>query len=229
MEFRSLEEFDRAFFARYATAGDVYGAAGVGYGAAQPAVYDPFLREAAPPRTEEPDGKRASGPLQIVHAVISYAIIALLAVAIVAFVAPLPFGVQLLNVETGSMQPDLPIGALIWVVPTRFEKISVGDDVTYKPPIGPYVTHRVTEIDSEERTLTLQGIHDSVIAERVAYEQVQGVVRFHIRRIGPAMEKLSGEQGIYITIILILAIFLLWGGSYLLSKMKQSGKHPSNE
>jgi len=226
MEFSSLEEFDRAFFAAYATQ-NARGATGYNYGAAPSAAYDPFLREAAPPRMAEPGRTQESGPLQILHAVVSYAIIALLEVAIIAFVAPLPFGVKLLNVETGSMQPDLPIGALIWVVPTKFEKISVGDDVTYKPPIGPYVTHRVIEIERENHALILQGIHDSVLAERVAYDQVQGVVRFHIHRIGPAMEKLSGEQGIYITIILILGIALLWGGSYLLSKMKarQSGKH----
>lgn len=213
MEFRSLEEFDREFFARY--------------GASQRhgVPYDPFLREAAPPLPAQPEEARESGPLQIMYTVVSYAIIALLAMAILGFVAPLPFGVKLLNVQSGSMQPEYNINTLLWVVPTKFEKIKVGNDVTYRLESGQLTTHRVIEIDRENRRLTTQGIHNSEFAEIIGYEQVRGVVRFHVHAIGGAMEKLSGEQGIYITIMIILAILLVWGASYFLSKKAgQSGK-----
>jgi len=228
MEIRSLEEFDRAFFARYGTAGDVHGAAGdasgaannVAYGAAQPISNDPFLRETAFPRADGPAAAKKPGPRQILYAVVSYTIIALLVVGILGFVLPLAFKVKLLNVESGSMQPYYNVGTLVWVVPTKFEKIKVGDDVTYQLGAGLLSTHRVKAIDKENQKLTVQGTHNSDRAELIGYEQVQGVVRFHIHGVGPAMAALSGEQGIFITISLILGILVLWGGSYLLSKKK---------
>ena len=226
MEIRSLEEFDRAFFARYGAADDVYGAANdvdVSHGAAQPIAYDPFLRETAFPRaaaSTKPAAAQKPGPRQILYAVVSYTIIALLAVGILGFVLPLAFKVRLLNVESGSMRPYYNVGTLIWVVPTKFEKIKVGDDVTYQLGAGLLSTHRVKTIDRENKKLTVQGTHNSDRAELIGYEQVQGVVRFHIHGVGPFMAALSGEQGIFITISLILGILVLWGGSYLLSKRR---------
>ena len=210
MEFRSLEEFDREFFARY----------GAQRGADH---HDPFLREAAPPLTKEPTEE--SGPLQILYAVMSYVIIALLVVAILGFIAPLPFGVKLLNVTSGSMQPDYPPGALLWVVPTKFAKIKVGDDVTYKLDPGQVpgtnVTHRVIEIDREKSTLLTQGIHDSAGTETVQSNQVVGVVRFHVHGLGNVMHTVNeSEAGIYIKIVFVFAVVLLWGGFLFMSRIK---------
>ena len=210
MEFRSLEEFDREFFARY----------GAQRGAGD---QDPFLREAAPPPAEEPAGE--SGPLQVLYAVFSYVVIALLVVGIVVFIAPLPFGVRLLNVTSGSMRPDYPPNALLWVVPTKFEKINVGDDVTYKLDPGQVpgtnVTHRVIKIDRENGTLLAQGIHDSAGIETVRYEQVVGVVRFHVHGLGRVMYTINeSEAGVYIKIAFVFTVVLLWGGFFFLSKIK---------
>jgi len=206
MEFRSLEEFDREFFARY----------GAQRGADH---HDPFLREAAPAPAEEP--AEESGPLQVLYAVVSYVIIALLAVGIVAFIAPLPFGVKLLNVTSGSMQPDYPPGALLWVVPTKYEKIKVGDDVTYKLDTGQNSTHRVMEVDRENSKLIVQGIYASEYAELIPYSQVVGVVKFHVHGLGRVMYTVNeSEAGIYIKIVFVFAVVLLWGGFFFLSRIK---------
>jgi len=243
MEFRSLEEFDRAFFASRGAAGDAFGtpggdaygapggeyiAAGDVYGAAPRGAFggppgtqlshDPFLWDAAPP-TIPPSGPRKQTPAQIVNTVVSYTIIALLAVGLLAFVAPIPFGVKMLNVKSGSMQPYYNVNTLVWVVPTKFEKIKKGDDVTYRLPAGQLSTHRVMSIDKSNRRLTVKGTYASEFEELIGYDQVQGVVKFHIHGIGKAMETLSGENGIYITIMLILAIVLLWGVTFVWGKM----------
>jgi len=112
-------------------------------------------------------------------------------------------------------------------VPTKFEKIKLGDDVAYKLDAGMNATHRVMDIDRENRTLVTQGIHDSEFPETVQYDRVVGVVRFHINRLGGVIDKLNGETGIYIKIMIVLAGLLLAVGSYLLSKASsgQSGAH----
>lgn len=221
MEFRSLEEFDRAFFAAYGT-GDGYGE-GDGM---RTNPYDPFLQGAASPPGAKPNAKKKKQkqtPLQIVHAVISYIIIAFLVVAIVGFIAPLPFGVKMLNVQSGSMTPKYNVGTLVWVFPTAFDKIKVGNDVTYQLPTGVYSTHRVIEIDSTQQILTVQGIHASEFSEKINYGQVVGVVRFSIKGLGSVMDVLNGESGIYIKILIVLAVALLWGASFVMSKMKSGG------
>jgi len=204
MEFRSLEEFEREFFARYSPA--------------QRGAGDPFLREAAPPPAGEVSGTQNSTPVQMMCAVFSWVIIAVLAVGILTIVAPLPFGVKMLNVQSGSMEPELPVSSLLWIVPTKFEKIKLGDDVTYKINSGTNVTHRVIDIDRENRTLVAQGIHASEFADLVRYDQVVGVVRFHMKQLGGVMDKLNGDTGIYIKIMIVLAVLLMAVGSYLLSK-----------
>ena len=229
MEFRSLEEFDRAFLAKYGAAGNIYGAAENGaFSGAPPAVYDPFLREAAP-SPEEASGPKESNPLQLVSSVVSYVVIALLALGIIAFVAPLPFGVKLLNVTSGSMQPDYPVNSLLWVVPTKYEKIRVGNDVAYKLPTGQNSTHRVISIDRENNMLTVQGIHNSKFPEDILYSQVQGVVRFHVHGIGNLLERFNGRQGIYLTAAIILGILLLWLGAFLVSKLKAGQLFPQRK
>ena len=206
MEFRSLEEFDREFFAR----------TGPAQRGASP--YDPFLREAAPSPEGEVSETHRPTPVQTMCAVFSWVIIALLAAAIIVIVLPLPFGVQTLNVQSGSMEPELPVSALLWIVPAKFEKIKLGDDVTYKLDSGTNVTHRVMDIDRANRTLVTQGIHDSQFSETIQYDQVVGVVRFHMKRLGGVMDKLNGSTGIYIKVMIVLAALLLAFGLNYLSK-----------
>lgn len=204
MEFKSLEEFDKTFFSAYGT---------------QPVAYDPFLHEAAPPPPPKNSGPKS--PRERVNAIVSWSIIGLLALALVMFVAPLAVGAKLLNVTSGSMSPKYNVNTLIWVFPTKFDKISVGDDVTYKLPTGINSTHRVIDIDKDTMVLTVKGIHNSEFAEHIEYGQVVGVVRFSIHGIGQVMAKISGESGIYITIMIILGIALLWGASFFYSKLKE--------
>jgi len=208
MEFRSLEEFDREFFARYGTA----------QRSANP--YDPFLAENAPALAGKAGKQEEQTPLQVVNAVVSYTIIALLTLAIIGFILPIPFGVKMLNVTSGSMQPDYNVNTLLWIVPAKYEKINVGDDVTYRLFNGELSTHRVIDIDRAAGTLTVQGIHASVNSELISYREVVGVVRFHVHGMGGVMETFNGDSGLYLKILLVLAVLVLWGASYFISRMK---------
>ncbi|MCL2298750.1 MAG: hypothetical protein FWC27_01225, partial [Firmicutes bacterium] len=196
MEFRSLEEFDRAFFARYGAVAD--GGSPVG-GACSPAGGDPFLREAAPAPSPaalpEQKKKIKAGPAEVLCDVLRHSITVLLVAAVIALAAPQLFGVRLLNVETDSLWPDYTRNTLVWAVPAAFEKIAAGDDVAWQPAAGPAVIHRVIETDGENNALSVKG-NDIEIGERIAYSQVLGVVRFHVHRLGPVPERISGMRGI---------------------------------
>src|SRR5918911_3526019 len=55
---------------------------------------------------------------------------------------------QLLTVASGSMQPALPLGSLVVVVPRDADAVRVGDVITFNPPGDDTrtVTHRVVEV-----------------------------------------------------------------------------------
>ena len=55
---------------------------------------------------------------------------------------------QLLTVVSGSMQPALPLGSLVLVVPRDADAVRVGDVITFSPPADDTrtVTHRVVDV-----------------------------------------------------------------------------------
>src|SRR5919199_538737 len=55
---------------------------------------------------------------------------------------------QLLTVVSGSMQPALPLGSLVVVVPRDADAVRVGDVITFSPPGDDThtVTHRVVDV-----------------------------------------------------------------------------------
>src|SRR5919206_2114030 len=54
---------------------------------------------------------------------------------------------QLLTVASGSMQPALPLGSLVVVVPRDADAVRVGDVITFSPPgDNRTVTHRVVDV-----------------------------------------------------------------------------------
>lgn len=113
-----------------------------------------------------------------------------LAAAVLGLVVPRFFGVKMLTIASDSMAPKYPNGTLIWVVPAEYDQIKEGDDVTYQLPTGMYSTHRVIAIDSENQTLTVQGLQLE-FSNEIDGRQVVGVVRFSVKGLGAAMEALN--------------------------------------
>src|ERR671938_1127981 len=56
---------------------------------------------------------------------------------------------QLLTVVSGSMQPTLPLGSLVVVVPRDAADVRIGDVITFNPPGDDTrtVTHRIVDVE----------------------------------------------------------------------------------
>ena len=56
-------------------------------------------------------------------------------------------------IETGSMEPTLPVGTMVYSKPKPPEELQVGDIITYEPPadtnVDELVTHRIFSISHE--------------------------------------------------------------------------------
>ena len=94
-------------------------------------------------------------------------------------------GMKLYCVETGSMEPDYPVGSMVVVERVWFDQLKEGDVITYVVSDNTVVTHRLIGIDTEHQLLTTKGDNSNVAdASPVSYKNVIGRVKFGIRGVG---------------------------------------------
>lgn len=123
---------------------------------------------------------------------------------------------------TSSMEPELPVGSLVFVQPTAYEEIHIGDDITFvRDQNLTLVTHRVIEKDDKTQFITTQGIANNSADAPVNYQNVVGKVVFHIPYIGHFVIWISTTKGKIICEIIIIAIVAF---SILISKSDDEKK-----
>ena len=110
--------------------------------------------------------------------------ILLLAVALTILV-PMVMGMKELAVLSGSMEPTIPVGSIVYVKPMEAEQLEPGDVCTFRLSDGStLVTHRVVSIDHENRTLVTQGDANDVPDGDLPFAQVVGKGVFHLPLLG---------------------------------------------
>lgn len=134
-----------------------------------------------------------------------------LLLAIAAIAVPKLFGVEFRAVTTASMRPEIPVGSLVVIVPTKAEDIQLGDDITFVTKEQMVVTHRVVKIDLQKNEFTTWGIANDKKAVDAPnmYDNIIGVVRLHIPLIGMVFNWVSTLSGKIMAATVILAIYIL--------------------
>lgn len=112
--------------------------------------------------------------------------------ALLLVVVPAVFASSLAVVFSGSMAPEIPIGALVWMEPVDPAQIKVGDIIAFNPPWDePYVTvsHRVIElVDSETLSFRTKGdANEAPDLDIVPADYVLAKVGFNIPNLGYVM------------------------------------------
>lgn len=138
-------------------------------------------------------------------------LIVVLVLMLAAVLIPkLCFGVEMKAVMTSSMEPELPVGSLLIIIPTEYEDIHIGDDITFvRDENLTLVTHRVIAKDDAAQKITTQGIANNTADAPTSYQNVVGKVFFHIPYIGYLVILLSTTKGKIIAVILIIAVMLI--------------------
>lgn len=132
-------------------------------------------------------------------------------------------------VLTGSMEPELPVGSLLIILPAPYDEIQIGDDITFvRDQNLTLVTHRVIEKDDESQTITTQGIANNVPDSPTRYANVVGKVVFDIPYAGYFViwtSELKGRVICGIIIVALVAFSFLFSGD---GKQKQDKKINKN-
>ena len=123
-------------------------------------------------------------------------------------------GLQVFTVVSGSMEPTYSVGDLIYVKTVDPDSVKVGDPITFVLNEDLVVaTHRVVEVDAENREFTTKGDANSTAdANPVHFNNLVGVPVFSIPLLGYASAYIQSPPGMYIAIAggaaLLLVVFL---------------------
>lgn len=142
--------------------------------------------------------------------VLSIIIIVMLACVAALLVVPKLFGMQGMAVLTGSMEPKIHVGAIVYVDKVDWDDIQVGDVVTYQLTADTYVTHRVVAINEDDQTVTTQGdANDSADSLPVPYSNIVGRMAFQIPYFGYVSIYSKTPLGITAICAVVLVVVLL--------------------
>ena len=136
-------------------------------------------------------------------------IIAVVIMASLSLVIPKLFGMSTYNVISGSMEPTLSVGSIVYAQPTEFDKLTNGDIIAYEAGAS-VVTHRIDQIDSQYKLITTKGdANRAADVMPVAYTNVIGKVVAHLPFLGYVAAGLSSIIGKLVAISLLLVGVIL--------------------
>ena len=169
--------------------------------------------------------------LRVIGKCLKYALITLLGLIVVVNVymaiaqqatgkQPTLFGLSYLAVTTGSMTPEIPVGAM--VITKEQNSYKEEDIITFRQETSSvYVTHRIRRFDEAGMMVTKGDANNTEDKGSVPVERVLGKVVLIVPFIGDAISFIKSPAGIMILGVVILAIFFLPGSSS--KKKKDSG------
>lgn len=146
--------------------------------------------------------------------VVSTVIVVLVVLCAVFLMGSRVLGYQVYTVISGSMEPAYSVGDLLYVKKVDVSTIKVGDPITFILNENLVVsTHRVVRVDAEHQHFYTKGdaneIEDN---DPVHFNNVIGVPKFSIPKLGYVSDFIQNPPGMYIAIaagvILIVLVFL---------------------
>ena len=157
--------------------------------------------------------------------VISTVLVAIVVIFAVLLVGVRLFDIQVFSVISGSMEPDYPVGSLIYVKECDPSEVEVGEVITFVLSNKTPATHRVIGIDLEKQCFYTQGDanydkeHYEATGEKiftedppVYFKNLIGKPVFTIPVLGYVAYYIQHPPGMYIAIavgaIMLIMVFL---------------------
>lgn len=120
-------------------------------------------------------------------------------------------GAQTYVIASGSMEPELPTGSLVYVETVALEELESGEIITFYAGVQEegIVTHRIVENRKDEKELLTKGdANEAADPLPVSYGQVIGRVKGHVPCLGWMYPLMSGYMGKLRLLALLLAAML---------------------
>lgn len=147
---------------------------------------------------------------KVCNVITTMLLIVLLALAVV-LVGPNLLGWKNFVVQTGSMEPNIPVNAMV-TVNTKVdpESIQTDDVITYELNGELLSTHRVKENNISDRTFVTKGdANPNEDMTPISYDRLVGKVMYHIPYFGGLVDQIQSRTGVLLVAGVLLAVILL--------------------
>ncbi len=170
--------------------------------------------------------------VKIIIRTINTLIVTAAVILAVMFVGVRLLGVQLYAVLSGSMEPEYPVGSLIYVVKTDPAELTQGDVITYYLTGETVSTHRIVEVipdenDSESFQFRTKGdANDTVDAGLVDSDRLIGKPVVTFPKLGYFASYIQSSSGKRAALAVggALILFVLLTDSFTHDKKKKRGE-----
>lgn len=157
-------------------------------------------------------------------------ILIILALLAGILIIPKLMGYEEMAVLTGSMEPEYPVGSLIYVREQEPETLRVGDVITYRLSGDTVVTHRIVEINTTEQTVTTKGdANESNDGQPVSFDSIVGKAEFKIPYLGFISMNIRTPKGIMTICGVLIVIILLTFIPEIFSKDEEEDHKRKND
>lgn len=156
--------------------------------------------------------KKKKGPFRVIWNLITSLLVIAVVLLAVALVGVRLIGYTPYAVLSPSMTPKYLPGDLIYVEKTDPGQITEGDVITFVvDENSTVVTHRVDAVDRTEHKFYTKGdANENRDGNPVLYENVLGVVKFSLPKLGYVSSYVASQTGRYVAIICVLVLILMW-------------------
>ena len=147
-------------------------------------------------------------------------------IAIILFAGSLvllqALGYQPMVILSGSMQPKYLVGGLIFIdYNAEPEKMHVGDVIAFRAGEDVNITHRIVDIDLENRTFTTKGDNNgSADQTPVSFDDMLGESWLYFPELGTLAQKMISTTGIAVGILILAGLIVLFVIPVLLAPSK---------
>jgi signal peptidase len=151
----------------------------------------------------------------ILHRSINITLAGALVLLVLLALAPQIWDLHFRTVASGSMEPAIPLGAVVMFRPVDATEIQEGDVITFRSPEGPglVVTHRVIRVSQQSGMHYFQTKGDAnpeADLEPISEKAILGKVMFYIPYIGYLSQVVRQPVGWSLLIALPAAMIILF-------------------
>jgi len=142
--------------------------------------------------------------------IIGYLIIIITLVVCVPISVPKAMGYTEFVITSGSMEPTIPVGSLIYVMPYSAQELEADDIIAFYEDTS-VVCHRVVDNQHLEGKLVTKGdANEEVDPQKRDYNSLIGIVKFHLPFLGLVAGILGTTLGkLYSVLILICGLLFV--------------------
>lgn len=142
--------------------------------------------------------KKRRNPIAAICSVLGTTLLILIIVVCIPLTVPRLIGYQIYSVVTGSMEPEIPVGSMVYVKSIVPKEIKERDVIAFYGgrDVNAIITHRV--VDNNEisgQIITKGDANKTEDMNPVSYSEVIGKVEYTIPKAGELAQLFTSSQG----------------------------------